>query len=101
MASADKWDQLEHGRDFDFSRGFFEQFAELQLVSPRASLFITRGTIENSPYTNTVTNMKNCYLVFSGFDSEYSYYTNMIRKCSNVCDCTEIYNSDQSNQTIR
>jgi len=35
---SDKWDQLGSGRDFDFSRPFFEQFGELLLQAPiRAS----------------------------------------------------------------
>lgn len=33
--NSDDWDPLDYGRDFDFSRPFFEQFAELHRVVPR------------------------------------------------------------------
>ena len=92
---SDKWDQLKNGRDFDFNKPFFEQFADLQKVSPRASLFITRGTIENSDYINAATNIKNSYLIFAAFDSENCFYTNWLVKCFNVCDCTEIFHSEK------
>ncbi|MFH0818982.1 MAG: hypothetical protein V1898_03240 [Patescibacteria group bacterium] len=92
---SDNWDQLKSARNFDFSRSFFEQFKELQSVSPRASLFITRGTIENSDYINAATNMKNSYLVFAAFDSEDCMYTNWLNKCFNICDCLEIFNSQK------
>lgn len=97
---SDKWDQFQYGRDFDFSRPFFEQFAELQDCSPRASLFITIGTIENSPYANTATHIKNCYLVFAATTVEDSYYSNMIRDSFSITDCTEIYHSELCSDSV-
>jgi len=91
----DKWNQLATGRDFDFSRSFFEQFGEMQSLCPRASLFITQGTIFNSDYANAVTAVKNCYLVFGSNDVEDSYYSNFAKKSSNVFDCTEIFRSEK------
>ncbi len=35
----DGWDPASYGRDFDFSRPFFEQYAELQKEVPRMALF--------------------------------------------------------------
>jgi hypothetical protein len=31
---SDKWDAMDYGRDFDFSRGFFEQINELIINVP-------------------------------------------------------------------
>ncbi len=90
----DNWNQLKQGRDYDFSRPFFEQFKELIQVSPRASLFVTQGTIINSDYCNAVTAIKNCYLIFGSNEAEDSFYCNFIKKCSNLCDCTEVYRSE-------
>jgi hypothetical protein len=89
----DKWDRLKNGRDFNFSRPFFEQFAELQKVSPRISLF-TGGTIVNSDYCNAVTYIKNCYLTFCTFDSEDCFYSNNLRK-----NCFQIYDSSELSQS--
>ena len=45
---SDKWDATDQGRDFDFSRPFFEQFGELILATPGVALFV--GGNENSDY---------------------------------------------------
>jgi hypothetical protein len=36
---SDKWDALDYGIDFDFSKSFFKQFRELQLKVPRLANF--------------------------------------------------------------
>ena len=36
---SDKWSPLDYGKQFDFSRPFFEQFHDLQLKVPRLSLY--------------------------------------------------------------
>ncbi|MFA5075917.1 MAG: hypothetical protein WC480_00665 [Patescibacteria group bacterium] len=91
----DSWNQLQNGRDFDFSRPFFEQWGELQKISARPSLFITQGTVFNSDYCNAVTAIKNCYLVFSAFECEDCYYSSFIRESYNLFDCTEVYSSER------
>jgi hypothetical protein len=60
----DSWDGMDYGRDFDFNRGFFEQFKELQLEVPRLGLINMKH--ENSEYCNMTVGNKNCYLVFGG-----------------------------------
>ena len=47
---SDDWDPTFHGRDFDFSKPFFEQFHQLQLNTPRMALLNKNST--NSEYTN-------------------------------------------------
>jgi len=47
---SDKWDALDYGRDFDFSKSFFEQFGELMKEVPRMSIFGKNN--ENNFYTN-------------------------------------------------
>ena len=57
---SDAWDGLDAGRDFDFGRSFFEQFAELLKDVPRIGLFNVNPT--NSEYCQQAYNNKNCYL---------------------------------------
>jgi hypothetical protein len=59
----DGWNPLEYGKNFDFSKPFFQQFYELQLKVPRVSL--TNTNSENSEYTNYTANNRNCYFIFS------------------------------------
>jgi hypothetical protein len=70
---SDQWNALDYGREFDFSRSFFEQWRELQLVVPRLSLNIDSMS-ENSDYANQTATAKNCYMVSAGCDIEDCLY---------------------------
>ena len=67
---------LIYGKDFDFSRTFFEQFRELALKVPRPSLHIIGN--QNCDYVNQCGYSNNCYLSFNTDFSESCYY------CCNV-----------------
>lgn len=60
----DEWDPMEYGQNYDFSRPFFEQFAELQSKVPRLGIMNVKA--ENSDYCNMTIGNKNCYLIFGG-----------------------------------
>lgn len=80
------WDPLATGRDFDFSRPFFDQFKELMEVSPVPALQRSPEYDENSDFTNYAGKNKNCYLIFDSdknWDCAYSY---SINDCKNVID---------------
>lgn len=81
----DGWDPAKYGRDFDFNRPFFEQFAELQREVPRMALLNKRSV--NSEYTNHSGDNKNVYLSFSVFDGEnIMYSTWMMKNCRDCMD---------------
>ena len=87
---SDKWDPATYGRDFDFSRPFFEQFSELQREAPRMAL-LNKNSV-NSEYTNHSGNNRNAYLSFCAFDSENIMYSTWVMKNSRDCtDCSFIY----------
>jgi CxxC-x17-CxxC domain-containing protein len=91
---SDKWNALDYGRDFDFSRPFFEQFRELQLEVPRISLMNKNS--QNCQYTNHSANNKNCYLSTVIFDSEDIYYSNwVIDHGVNCIDCSLLFEGCQ------
>lgn len=72
--NSDKWDSLAYGREYDFSRPFFEQFHELQNVVPRNNLGIMNN--KNSPYINYVWNSNNCYMCLDMGYGENCLYCN-------------------------
>jgi hypothetical protein len=83
---SDKWDGLDYGCNFDFSRSFFEQFGELMKKVPKISLSTEK--LENSPYVNYCGWIKNCHLMtLSGYD-ENCYYSHGLRYSKNSLDCT-------------
>ena len=69
---SDKWDPMDHGKNYDFSRPFFEQIRELMNVVP----FPSRDffNLVNSDYCNSCADLKNCYLCFDSDDIENSAY---------------------------
>ena len=80
----DRWDGIEYGRDFDFSRPFFEQLHELRLQVPRCALLNVNP--QNSDYCNMCIDNKNCYLVFGGDYNEDAMYSTMNMRNRSVLD---------------
>ncbi|MDP4007671.1 MAG: hypothetical protein Q8P68_00600 [Candidatus Peregrinibacteria bacterium] len=86
---SDDWSPLDYGRDFDFSRPFFEQYFELRDQVPRLALQQQRPMI-NSEYCNCASKNKNCYLCFSTNHCEDCYYGSWINFSK---DCVDNENS--------
>ncbi|MBU1151665.1 hypothetical protein KJ632_02445 [Patescibacteria group bacterium] len=87
---SDKWDGLDYGRDFDFSRPFFEQFEELMKEAPLLCGSLAGN--HNSDYTNESGWNKNCYLVFEADYNENCFYSNNIytsRALFDVYGCSQ------------
>ena len=57
---SDKWDPYEYGREYDYSKPFFEQFEALLKRTPKSMVFIGEPSV-NSEYTNVAGDNKNCY----------------------------------------
>lgn len=89
----DGWDATSYGRDFDFSRPFFEQYYELQKEVPRMAL-LSKNSV-NSDYTNHSGDNKNTYLSFCCFETEDVFYSTWVMKSRNVIDCSYIYDGGE------
>ena len=85
---SDKWDATEYGRDYDFSKTFFEQFFELQKAVPRYALW--QSNSGTSPYSNFIRDGKNCYLSFSCVVTEDVNYTKIVDNSREVYDNYEV-----------
>jgi len=85
---SDKWDFRTYGRDYDFNRPFFEQFRELDLVTPKQAVINLNG--ENSQYCNSCTHNRNCYLVFCGDYNQDSFYSYLNFYCKDISDCSHV-----------
>lgn len=83
---SDRWDATRYGRDFDFNRGFFEQFYDLQSSVPRPPLINNKA--ENSPYCNFADANRNCYLLTCSNRNEDSYYGYFVLDSKDSVDCT-------------
>ena len=116
----DKWDALEYGENYNFSKTFFEQYLNLYKKVPEMNL---NGHVsnKNSPYVNFIVQANNCHYCFGGgyidnvmfsnvglrmkdsmeiyfsMDNEFCYEILNCQKCYRVCygnnlkDCMNSY----------
>lgn len=87
---SDKWDAKDFGRDFDFSRPFFEQFAELMEKVPQMSLASINNI--NSDFVNQCGWCQDCYLIFEADANEKCMYSQNIY---NSLQCLDVVNAEE------
>lgn len=106
---SDAWDPMDYGRDYDFSRPFFEQFKELMDAVPKPALHTEYTTMINSPYCNAASYQKNGYFCFKHITGEDTAYTNVALNTKNSLDlaysadpelCYEVINVHRCYQTF-
>ena len=90
---SDKWDQNASGRDYDFSKPFFQQFKELFEKAPLPNL--ANSNIVNSEYGNHNLNLKNCYLVYASYEDEDLSYCAGAVNCKSSLDLYAPKNATQ------
>jgi hypothetical protein len=113
---SDNWAPTDYGRDYDFSRIFFDQFGELQKVVPKPAVFNVNPV--NSDYANQCVDVKNVYLSASIIKSEDIYYSSVvddsrdsfdiaygqhIERCGHSIDlvsCTEVFHSRYAKSSL-
>ncbi len=89
---SDKWNPLEYGREYDFSKPFFLQFKELMERVPHITLFDSKSS--NARFCNITVEMKNCYLVTAAWTCEDSMYCNRVSGCKYTVDSHVCYNTE-------
>ncbi|MFH1769140.1 MAG: hypothetical protein ABH833_00540 [Parcubacteria group bacterium] len=91
----DEWDPKSYGRDFDFSRSFFEQYQELLDSTPALSIMNDNEIASvNSEYAYDFAFAKNCYLTAAGWYSEYIFYSYYTCYDKEILDSYMILNSE-------
>lgn len=86
---SDSWDALSYGRECDFSRPFFEQYADLAREVPRSNIVVPNT--ENCHYSNFAVRSKNCYLVFGCVENADCYYGHIVWHCEHCVDTLYAY----------
>ncbi len=73
---SDKWVASDYGKDYNFSKSFFEQYLDLYKNIPLINL---NGHIsnKNSPYVNYIVQANNCYYCFGGGYIENVMFSNV------------------------
>jgi hypothetical protein len=81
-----RWDPMDYGRPYDFSRSFFDQFHDLLLAVPRRGLQRDVSN-ENCEFTTYGSGNKNCYMIHACMYCVDTYYTHHCGKLVNAADC--------------
>ena len=87
----DKWDAINYGKDYDFTKPFFIQWKELLDVTPNINLWGLGNT--NSEYANYTGYSKNIYLSNATNCEDVSYFR-LVDKIKNLLDCYYVSNSE-------
>lgn len=88
---SDAWDPMQYGREYDFTKPFFEQFKELLSVVPLPN--VTNLESVNSDYCNFTYQSKNCYLNFASDineDTGYLYHTMESKNSFDLLSCKKM-----------
>lgn len=97
---SDDWDPLSYGRDYDFSKSFFEQYSDLlQVVPKRAVHGINPG--RNTEYTNYLFNSTDVFLGYSVVRSEGIYHSRGVDVSKQCIDCTNIKECESCYQIVQ
>jgi hypothetical protein len=96
---SDKWEATDYGRDYDFSRPFFEQYKEISKNVPVLGLW--QRSVTNSPYSNMVAEAKNVYLSTSVvLGSENVFYSRIVDKSFDIFDSYNVIESNALYENI-
>ena len=89
---SDGWDPTVYGRNYDFSRPFFEQLKELLGEVP----WFSRSVINlvNSNYCGNAAGLKNCYLIFNANEDEDCAYGVSVDYSKDCFDNYKVRNSE-------
>lgn len=100
---SDNWDPKSYGRDFDFTRPFFEQFHELQREVPLLALMNDNGIGSvNCEYTQNEAYAKNSYMVSMAWKNEECMYSYGISgpNAVEIVDSMDIFASERIYESI-
>lgn len=89
---SDNWNAFSYGRDFDFSRSFFEQFTEFCDGIPHVSL-MTKD-MENSEWCSDSAELKDSYMSICSFVGERALYAYWLNRSEDIVDSNYILRSE-------
>lgn len=90
--NSDTWDPMQFGKEFDPSKSFFDQFADLMKEVPWPATYTTQDG--DSDYSNFVWNIKNSYLCFNSGYTENVMYSQQLFYSKDCVDCLDIKNCE-------
>ncbi len=94
----DNWNALNYGQDYDFSKTFTDQFANLYRSVPKISNLVMLS--ENCEYNVIMGNSKNCYMCSTTFQSEACSYCYRCVESNYCVDCVNVLRCEGCYETV-
>lgn len=95
---SDKWDPTSFGREFDFTRPFFEQFNDLMKVVPHVGT--NNQECDGSAYVNLCWKTTNSYLCIGSDMCDQCYYCTDCYNCRSSFNCYMSSNLELSSYCV-
>lgn len=93
---SDNWDPKSYGVDYDFSKPFFAQIAELTKRVPHMAIVNDDGIASlNCEYTHDWWFSKNCYMCLSGWRTENVMYSYFILSGKDIVDSSNLISKNE------
>ncbi|HBM15130.1 MAG TPA: hypothetical protein DD381_02110 [Lentisphaeria bacterium] len=97
----DDFDASKYGKDYDFSKPFFEQYKELMSEVPfMANFVVDESRMVNSPYNNMVVDLRNCYFLTNADFNEDCAYGSETEKSKNCIDINLVHKSEMCYECV-
>jgi len=94
----DDWDPHKYGVDYDFSKSFFEQYADLLKRVPKPAMDNDDGLLsKNCEYTSDFAMGKDCYLVIKAWKLENVMYSFYVVNSRDLIDVNTSFGKDEEN----
>lgn len=94
----DKWDAIDYGKEYDFTKSFFQQFYELQKIVPREAT--GQKNSQNCQYSNGDIRCKDCVLTFDCVESINCYNSQVAVYSKNVIDSDSVMNAEKTYEVL-
>jgi hypothetical protein len=91
---SDAWDPFDYGKEYDFSKTFFEQWKELRDAIPLQSLSNAKAV--NSDYCNVAEENYDCYLCTACYKNERTKYSDSISFIKDSMDLHVVHRTEFS-----
>ncbi len=88
----DSWDPMSYGKEYDFSKSFFEQWRDLSAKIPHQAL--SNANAVNSDYCNVAEGSKDSYMCSGAWKVEKTLYSNRILVTKDSADLYIVFHSE-------
>lgn len=97
---SDDWGAEQYGKDYDFSKPFFKQFAELTGEVPELARYVHESSLVRSDYSNISSYIKDCYLIFNSDDDEGCSYGEFLEQSKSCVDISHALSCERCYEAI-